>query len=238
MRADKRTIGIYGALSGLRRDQTIRCVSIVQPKSLPTQARTMQAGAGEAKMTADYTYYTDLKAGEFKQAMVFLKTNERGQNTRLVSPYNINPSLCRGKEVRVTFLILLTSALSACQAPTVGPAATLGATPTTAPVATAPSGPTAQPASDLTLDPSQPPEKRAEDLLSRMTLEEKIGQMTQVDKNALTPQDVTAYFIGSVLSGGGEALSGSNSPSDWAEMIDVFQKGALRTRLYKNHSFY
>jgi beta-glucosidase-like glycosyl hydrolase len=64
-----------------------------------------------------------------------------------------------------------------------------------------------------------------------MTLEEKIGQMTQVDRNVLTPQDVTAYFIGSVLSGGGEGLEGSNSAKDWAEMIHGFQNGAMQTRL-------
>jgi beta-glucosidase len=45
------------------------------------------------------------------------------------------------------------------------------------------------------------------DLLARMTLAEKIGQMTQVEKNSLTPEVVTQYFIGSVLSGGG-GLSG------------------------------
>lgn len=33
-----------------------------------------------------------------------------------------------------------------------------------------------------------------------MTLEEKLGQMTQVDKNALEdPNDVAKYFIGSIL---------------------------------------
>jgi beta-glucosidase len=52
-----------------------------------------------------------------------------------------------------------------------------------------------------------------------------------VDRNVLTPQDVTAYFIGSVLSGGGEGLAGSNSPKDWAEMADGFQDGAMQTRL-------
>ena len=46
-------------------------------------------------------------------------------------------------------------------------------------------------------DPSQPIETRVEDLLKRMTLAEKIGQMTQVEKNSIAPGDVTKYFIGS-----------------------------------------
>ncbi|HKG54240.1 MAG TPA: hypothetical protein VKB04_08250, partial [Anaerolineales bacterium] len=42
------------------------------------------------------------------------------------------------------------------------------------------------------------------DCLSKMTLDEKIGQMTQANKNALTtPSDITTYALGSLLSGGG-----------------------------------
>src|SRR5260370_23481455 len=46
------------------------------------------------------------------------------------------------------------------------------------------------------------------DCVSKMTLPEKEGQMTQVEKNAFTMAgnsitDITTYFIGSVLSGGG-----------------------------------
>ena len=48
-------------------------------------------------------------------------------------------------------------------------------------------------------------ESRAADLVSRMTLEEKIGQMTQVEKDSIAPGDITEYFIGSILSGGGGA---------------------------------
>ena len=52
-------------------------------------------------------------------------------------------------------------------------------------------------------DPSVCVNDRVEDLLARMTPVEKIGQMTQVENYSLTPEDVTTYFIGSVLSGGG-----------------------------------
>src|SRR4026207_523085 len=46
--------------------------------------------------------------------------------------------------------------------------------------------------------------------LSMMTLAEKIGQMTQANKNALSsPNDIGTYFLGSLLSGGGEGPNGS-----------------------------
>jgi beta-glucosidase len=54
------------------------------------------------------------------------------------------------------------------------------------------------------LDPGQPISVRVDDLLSRMTLDEKIGQMTQVDIAAIdNPSDLASYRIGSVLAGGG-----------------------------------
>jgi beta-glucosidase len=68
------------------------------------------------------------------------------------------------------------------------------------------------------------------DLLARMTLAEKIGQMTQVEKNSLTPEVVTQYFIGSVLSGGG-GYPAENTPQGWAKMVGDFQEAALQTRL-------
>lgn len=79
-------------------------------------------------------------------------------------------------------------------------------------------------------DPSQPIEARVEDLLSRMTMDEKIGQMTQVDKYAIRPGDITQYFIGSILSGGGGAPD-NNNPKAWADMIEGYQTEAMATRL-------
>jgi len=80
-------------------------------------------------------------------------------------------------------------------------------------------------------DVSASPESRAADLLGRMTVDEKIGQMCQAERGALTqPGDINTYFLGSLLSGGGSAPS-VNSPTTWAEMIDDFQVQALQTRL-------
>ncbi|MCA9919442.1 MAG: glycoside hydrolase family 3 protein [Anaerolineales bacterium] len=80
-------------------------------------------------------------------------------------------------------------------------------------------------------NPSLSPSERAADLLGRMTLAEKIGQMTQIEKNSLTPEQVTHYALGSVLSGGGGYPKSGNTPQDWVAMIGEFQKAALGTRL-------
>jgi len=79
-------------------------------------------------------------------------------------------------------------------------------------------------------DPLQPLEARIEDLLTRMTLEEKIGQMTQVEKNSIKPGDIIKYYIGSILSGGGGSPS-ENTPQAWYAMVEGFQNEALATRL-------
>jgi beta-glucosidase len=63
-----------------------------------------------------------------------------------------------------------------------------------------------------------------------MTLDEKIGQMTQVEKNSIAPGDITKYYIGSLLSGGGGS-PGENTPQAWYAMVQGFQKEALKTRL-------
>ena len=82
------------------------------------------------------------------------------------------------------------------------------------------------------LDSTASIEDRVNDLLSRMTLQEKIGQMTQVDKGYVVTNksDITTYGIGSLLSGGGSAPS-QNNPAAWADMYDDFQAYAIASRL-------
>ncbi|GER41815.1 glycosyl hydrolase family protein [Striga asiatica] len=81
------------------------------------------------------------------------------------------------------------------------------------------------------LNPNQPVHKRIEDLLRRMTLEEKIGQMTQIDRSVATPEVMNKYFIGSVLSGGGSVPAKNASARTWIDMVNDFQKASLSTRL-------
>jgi beta-glucosidase len=80
-------------------------------------------------------------------------------------------------------------------------------------------------------DPSQPVATRVADLLARMTLDEKIGQMTQVERSSLTAQtDIVTYNLGSLLSGGGSAPA-TNTAAGWADMYDSYQRTALTNRL-------
>ena len=76
------------------------------------------------------------------------------------------------------------------------------------------------------MDASLPTAARVEDLLSRMTLADKIGQMTQVEKNSILPEDIAYLGIGSLLSGGGGSPA-ENTPEAWAKMVDDFQAYAL-----------
>ena len=78
---------------------------------------------------------------------------------------------------------------------------------------------------------SASPASDADALLAKMTLDEKIGQMVQVDSNALRDKaDVKKYFIGSVLSGGSSDPT-DNRPETWLKLVNDFQSQALQTRL-------
>ncbi|MFJ3638307.1 glycoside hydrolase family 3 protein [Streptomyces sp. NPDC090108] len=81
------------------------------------------------------------------------------------------------------------------------------------------------------LDSRLPVKKRVADLLGRMSLAEKAGQMTQAERGAVgTGGDITAYGLGSLLSGGGSTPT-PNTPAAWARMIDDFQLRTRATRL-------
>ena len=77
-------------------------------------------------------------------------------------------------------------------------------------------------------DPSLPVATRLADLLARMSLDEKLGQMTQAERASVTNAQITQFRIGSVLSGGGSAPA-PNNPASWANMIDGMQNAALAT---------
>nr|CAA46499.1 1,4-B-D-glucan glucohydrolase [Cellvibrio japonicus] len=67
-------------------------------------------------------------------------------------------------------------------------------------------------------------EARVDDLLARMTLEEKIGQLVQPEIRHVTPEDIKQYHVGSVLNGGG-STPGANkyaSLEDWCKLADSF----------------
>src|SRR5580704_10318497 len=72
----------------------------------------------------------------------------------------------------------------------------------------------------------------AKALLSRMTLDEKIGQMTQPDQLFLKdPSDIETYFIGSILSGGDSDPKAGNSREAWTDLVASIESHAQKTRL-------
>ena len=73
-------------------------------------------------------------------------------------------------------------------------------------------------------------EKQIDDLLAKMTLEEKVGQITMVETYSIEPEQVSEYFIGGLLSGGG-GNPDPNTPENWRKMVTDLQKPALTTRL-------
>ena len=62
-------------------------------------------------------------------------------------------------------------------------------------------------------DPSLPVATRVSQLLATMTLDEKLGQMTQAERGSVTNADITNFALGSVLSGGGSAPSPNTATS-------------------------
>lgn len=72
--------------------------------------------------------------------------------------------------------------------------------------------------------------ERIDDLLTQMTLLEKIGQMTQVEKNSIELGDISRLGIGSILSGGGGNPE-PNTPETWREMVTTFIDASLQSRL-------
>lgn len=105
-------------------------------------------------------------------------------------------------------------------------------------------------------DPNYPVEDRIEDLMSRMNLQDKIGQMTQIERRVSTTSLLSRLSIGSVpishsygfsihqprlslcflllgsiLSAGGSGPCEKPESADWAAMVDGFQRAALESRL-------
>ena len=79
-------------------------------------------------------------------------------------------------------------------------------------------------------DSGQPVAARVTDLLGRMSLDDKLGQMTQAERAVISPADLASARIGSVLSGGG-SVPAPNTPTAWADMVDAYQRAALSTPL-------
>ena len=74
-------------------------------------------------------------------------------------------------------------------------------------------------------------EPRVKEILSSMTLEQKVGQMIQGEIRYMSPQDVKDYSIGSVLNGGGAFPNNDQNASidDWLALADAYYSASMDT---------
>ncbi len=72
-------------------------------------------------------------------------------------------------------------------------------------------------------------EERAQEILDGLTLDQKIGQITQGEIEYVTAADVEQYCLGSVLSGGGSWPNGNknSSPQDWRDLADEYWQAGM-----------
>ncbi|GGD00462.1 glycoside hydrolase family 3 protein [Aquisalinus flavus] len=72
-------------------------------------------------------------------------------------------------------------------------------------------------------------EAQVADLLERMSLEEKVGQVIQADLASVTPQEARDYHLGSILNGGNSAPAGNNraAPADFLDLVDSFYRASV-----------
>ncbi|WP_338767793.1 glycoside hydrolase family 3 N-terminal domain-containing protein [Massilia sp. METH4] len=74
-------------------------------------------------------------------------------------------------------------------------------------------------------------EARIREIVAGMTLEQKVGQITQSEIKTTKPEDVRKYYLGSVLNGGGSWPNGNkhSSPADWVKLADAFYEASMST---------
>nr|POF18720.1 periplasmic beta-glucosidase [Quercus suber] len=81
-------------------------------------------------------------------------------------------------------------------------------------------------------DPNQPIEARVNDLLSHMSLKEKVGQMTCTENPAASPSTIKDLSIGALYFCPASCYpTKPASAINWADMVDSLQKAALESRL-------
>lgn len=74
-------------------------------------------------------------------------------------------------------------------------------------------------------------EARVREIVSGMTLAQKVGQMTQAEIKSITPEEVREYYIGSVLNGGGSwpGQDKHASVADWVALADRLYDASMAT---------
>lgn len=84
---------------------------------------------------------------------------------------------------------------------------------------------------EVKAQPSRDPavEARIDKLMAAMSLEDKVGQLIQVDIGSITPADVRTWKIGSVLNGGNSGPYGDEyaSPAKWMQLADEYYDASM-----------
>jgi beta-glucosidase len=95
--------------------------------------------------------------------------------------------------------------------------------PSSAPAAAAPATAVSAAALDAAM------EQRIARIVAGMTLEQKVGQITQPDVRNITPDEVRQYYIGTVLNGGGAWPDNDkrSTVAEWAAWADAYAEAAL-----------
>jgi beta-glucosidase len=72
-------------------------------------------------------------------------------------------------------------------------------------------------------------EARIDRILSRMTVEEKVGQIIQADISSVTPDDIRKYKLGSILAGGNSSPGGNEKapPAAWLKLADTYWQASM-----------
>ena len=81
------------------------------------------------------------------------------------------------------------------------------------------------------LRPDPALEARAQALLAKMSVADKVGQMIQADIKYVTPQDVFKYRLGSILAGGNSGPDGQQygTAAQWQQLADAFHRASVDT---------
>jgi beta-glucosidase len=73
-------------------------------------------------------------------------------------------------------------------------------------------------------------EARVDAILKRMSVEDKVGQLIQVDIASITPKDLETYKLGSVLNGGNSAPNSDEfaPAAEWLKLFDAFYDASVK----------
>lgn len=74
-------------------------------------------------------------------------------------------------------------------------------------------------------------EQRVREIVGKMTLAQKVGQITQGEIKTVTPEDVKRYYLGSVLNGGGSWPNNNKhaKAAEWLALAQRYHEASMAT---------